>query len=87
MPELSAFVVTMPGMVVRDFSTSCSPIDSFDGREDSPAGREGGDDNFFQVVLFVAQGNDERSVAFVELVSFFFIVDVRKFQRARNGTF
>ena len=63
------------------------PLDSFDGREDSPAGREGGDDNFFQVVLFVAQGNDERSVAFVELVSFFFIVDVRKFQRARNGTF
>ena len=48
MPELSAFVVTMPGMVAR---------------------------------------YDERCVTFVELVSFFFIVDVRKFQRARNGTF
>lgn len=50
--------------------------DSFDGGEDSPAGRKGRDDDFFQVVLFVAQGDDERCVTFVELVSFFFIVDV-----------
>lgn len=53
-----------------------NPFDSLDGGEDSPASREGGDDDFFQVVLFVAQGNDEGCVAFVEFVSFFFIVDV-----------
>ena len=29
------------------------PFDSFDGGEDSPAGREGRDDDFFQVVQFV----------------------------------
>lgn len=53
-----------------------NPFDSLDGGEDSPASREGGDDDFFQVVLFVTQGNDEGCVAFVEFVIFFFIVDV-----------